>query len=499
MNNKKTNISSTAIHELLKRNKEFKLINTHNNYYIINTGDFLGLYHRNGTEIISGLTNIFFNEKRNLFILNDDGKLGLFNLWSGSNGSSDTIDGELLLPSFNLLFFSNRKVPYWSHKYIGCIKENKLSFWDQFQNSPLKKIKLSKKSRIVESVDNMFGVLDESFEILLPFIYRSYKKTDFPRSSSLYGSYLFEFEENNQVKYHLISQSFEIIRELDEIKMISKNLILIKQGNQVGYCDSNLNWIKGLENLDNDDWLKKELYVGTIWIYKKNGLYGFIDLKGKIKSTPIYSNIEKYGPFFEVINHEGLHGFFNEKLKLIIPFEYTYIADHIDFDEEFLKNRDDYEKDIFPLYTSSIFAINDFTKRISLFNTSGKILYEFNSDETEDDLSLNFCPENPKVLNYSVKGKIIFSTDFLGRIVDPTKPTNCQSIVILDYPDYFFFITDKVFDSNNRNCQVRRSVLVSEMKKQKIHSPYHHYTDYRIEIIKQNKYGEEWVLGTGLH
>jgi len=487
---KTNNKISKEISKFLDDNK-FELISIHNEICIIKMGDLYGLFQMDGKKIYSELTSIVFNETKNLFILEKDKEYGLY--VPQIFGS-----GFLLSPYFQLLFFTNRTVQYYGHKYIGCKDESKVWFWNGI-DYPENLIKLSKKSRIVESVNNMFGVLDESFEILLPFIYKSYKKTDFPRSSSLYGSYLFEFEENNQIKYHLVSQSFEIIRELDEIKMISKNLILVKQGNQVGYCDSNLNWIEGLENLDNDDWLKKEHYVGTIWIYKKNGLYGFIDLKGKIKSTPIYSNIEKYGPFFEVINHEGLYGFFNEKLKQIIPFEYTYIADHIDFDEEFLKNRDDCEIDIFPFYTSPLFAINDLTKRTTLFNTSGKILYEFNLDETEDDLSLNFCPENPKVLNYSVKGKIIFSTDFLGRIVDSTKPTNCQSIVILDYPDYFFFITDKVFDSNNRNCQVRRSVLISEMKKQKIHSPYHHYTDYRIEIIKQNKYGEEWVLGTGLH
>jgi len=77
-----------------------------------------------------------------------------------------------------------------------------------------------------------------------------------------------------------------------------------------------------------------------------------------------------------------------------------------------------------------------------------------------------------------------------------------QTITILDYPQTFSFTTiTKLTPFNNddpdvESCEVRRKLLLKNLKKYKIDSPCHDYTDYVVEIVYPTDDGEIWFLGS---
>jgi len=77
-----------------------------------------------------------------------------------------------------------------------------------------------------------------------------------------------------------------------------------------------------------------------------------------------------------------------------------------------------------------------------------------------------------------------------------------QTITIKDYPKTFSFTTiTKLTPFNNHDpdsesCEVRQRLLLKNLKKYKIDSPCHLYTDYRVERVYPTDEGEIWFLGS---
>jgi hypothetical protein len=76
------------------------------------------------------------------------------------------------------------------------------------------------------------------------------------------------------------------------------------------------------------------------------------------------------------------------------------------------------------------------------------------------------------------------------------------TITIKDYPKTFSFTTiTKLTPFNNddpdiESYVVRERLLLKNLKKYKIDSPCHLYTDYRIERVYPTDDGEIWFLGS---
>ena len=77
-----------------------------------------------------------------------------------------------------------------------------------------------------------------------------------------------------------------------------------------------------------------------------------------------------------------------------------------------------------------------------------------------------------------------------------------QTITIKDYPQTFSFTTiTKLKPFNNddpdiESCEVRQRLLLKNLKKYKIDSPCHLYTDYVVESVYPTDNGEIWFLGS---
>lgn len=77
-----------------------------------------------------------------------------------------------------------------------------------------------------------------------------------------------------------------------------------------------------------------------------------------------------------------------------------------------------------------------------------------------------------------------------------------QKITIKYYPQTFSFNTiTKLPPFNNDDpdyeiCEVRQRLLLKNLKKYKIDSPCHLYTDYIVEIVYPTDDGEIWFLGS---
>ncbi len=75
-------------------------------------------------------------------------------------------------------------------------------------------------------------------------------------------------------------------------------------------------------------------------------------------------------------------------------------------------------------------------------------------------------------------------------------------IVVMHYPQTFTFTTNETLTEFNEEteCSLRNRILHDELKRQKIESPYHAYTDYVVEIVETAVIGdteiELWTLGS---
>ena len=61
-----------------------------------------------------------------------------------------------------------------------------------------------------------------------------------------------------------------------------------------------------------------------------------------------------------------------------------------------------------------------------------------------------------------------------------------KTIIIQDYPTDMCFKVRKELPEFTFNCPVRNKILHYQLKKQKVDSPCHAYSDYGVEFIEQN-------------
>lgn len=74
-----------------------------------------------------------------------------------------------------------------------------------------------------------------------------------------------------------------------------------------------------------------------------------------------------------------------------------------------------------------------------------------------------------------------------------------KTIIVLDYPQTFGFKIRKELPTfDGENCDVRNKILLRQLKKQKISSPCHLYTDYVVGVVEPfdngTISGEVWHL-----
>lgn len=75
-------------------------------------------------------------------------------------------------------------------------------------------------------------------------------------------------------------------------------------------------------------------------------------------------------------------------------------------------------------------------------------------------------------------------------------------IVVMHYPATFSFFTNETITDFNEEtgCSLRDRILHEELKRQKIDSPYHHYSEYTVEEVETTTFGgietELWGLGS---
>lgn len=98
---------------------------------------------------------------------------------------------------------------------------------------------------------------------------------------------------------------------------------------------------------------------GTLWAYKSNGKYGFMNDEGKVMIAPAYTvsmGFDKKYPVAVVGNYTSsqVYGMIDEKGRVIIPLNYLTIT---------------------PI-SEGYFGLTDFVGRYALANTSGKITTE---------------------------------------------------------------------------------------------------------------------------
>jgi hypothetical protein len=71
-----------------------------------------------------------------------------------------------------------------------------------------------------------------------------------------------------------------------------------------------------------------------------------------------------------------------------------------------------------------------------------------------------------------------------------------KQILILDYPFNMTFQVRKELPEFDDYCEVRQKILLYQLRKQKIYSPCHLYTDYVVEAVVPMKDSEIWIIGS---
>ena len=71
-----------------------------------------------------------------------------------------------------------------------------------------------------------------------------------------------------------------------------------------------------------------------------------------------------------------------------------------------------------------------------------------------------------------------------------------KRIIIQHYPATFYFDVRKDLPEFDGYCPVRQEILLRQLRRQKIDSPCHSYTDYVVEIVEPILGGEIWQLGS---
>lgn len=71
-----------------------------------------------------------------------------------------------------------------------------------------------------------------------------------------------------------------------------------------------------------------------------------------------------------------------------------------------------------------------------------------------------------------------------------------KTIIINHYPATFTFKVRKELPVFEDYCEVREEILLRQLRKQKIYSPCHSYTEYVIEMVETFDGGEEWIIGS---
>ena len=74
-----------------------------------------------------------------------------------------------------------------------------------------------------------------------------------------------------------------------------------------------------------------------------------------------------------------------------------------------------------------------------------------------------------------------------------------KTIIVLDYPQTFEFKVKKELPTfNGEYCEVRNEILLRQLRRQKIYSPCHLYTDYVVGVVEPfdngTTSGEVWHL-----
>jgi hypothetical protein len=72
------------------------------------------------------------------------------------------------------------------------------------------------------------------------------------------------------------------------------------------------------------------------------------------------------------------------------------------------------------------------------------------------------------------------------------KKNNTYTEIYIDYPVNMCFKTRFEFDNDEERTKYLHKVL----KKNKVDSPLHDYTDYVVERTEINRYWEEWTIGS---
>ena len=70
-----------------------------------------------------------------------------------------------------------------------------------------------------------------------------------------------------------------------------------------------------------------------------------------------------------------------------------------------------------------------------------------------------------------------------------------KTIIINHYPATFTFKVRKELPEFEDYCEIREEILHRQLRKQKIYSPCHSYSEYIVEAIETFDGGEEWIIG----
>jgi len=71
-----------------------------------------------------------------------------------------------------------------------------------------------------------------------------------------------------------------------------------------------------------------------------------------------------------------------------------------------------------------------------------------------------------------------------------------KTIIIEHYPTTMTFKVRKELPEFTFNCPVRNEILHRQLKKQKVDSPCHSYSDYGVDCIESFDGGEVWEIGS---
>lgn len=71
-----------------------------------------------------------------------------------------------------------------------------------------------------------------------------------------------------------------------------------------------------------------------------------------------------------------------------------------------------------------------------------------------------------------------------------------KTIIIETYPAPMTFKVKKELPEFTFNCPVRNKILLYQLKKQKVNSPCHGYSEYGVDCITTFDGGEVWEIGS---